>query len=595
MTRLALGLTIMLALGLRPAAAQVVDFQIPGGDSALIILTGARATVDLRVTGGARAYDITLFLDDARVRLVQADSVPGYGLPKPTVTPGTGVVTIAASGTGYSSTTLIARLIFEMDSLAQQGTLISLRVNSLTNYSGVEVVGSHLTGLLNVCQALVLRGDVTGDRVISSRDALITLTAAVGLPVPGFQVMPGGDIDLDRAATSRDALFMLSLGIGLYTGYEGNIKGIANACAPLHPSPGDMLFFRASDIYGIAAGDTIPRRYNTPQAYNAYPARWSPDRRRILYTAYTPSFYYDLLAYDTLTGLVDTLVRNGSYDVGADWSPDGTRIAFVSQRVYPYPLYVMNANGTGQVQVTTGVVLNTGQPVSWSPDGTRIAFVACQTCGGYGIWMVGPDGSGLTEVLQGSLNHNPYNPVWTAAGDSIYYRRGDGYVWSVAAQAAATPVRVSPLYGGTESDSPGASSLGAVFKSYVRSPYDFFLRRSSDGRHLRVHRNTVNSNDSRPSFRRSGGVYVDTVTIAPDSASLSLSGTTTQQFTATVKNNDGSTSSAAVRWISRNPARVTVDSLGGLATAVSVDTAGVFIVATVRGWRSDSARVRVTP
>jgi Tol biopolymer transport system component len=591
---LGLALCLLSAAGARSGRAQQVNFVIPGNDTVLSVLTGARATVDLYVSsGGASAYDITLFLDDARVRLVQADSVAGYNLPRPTVTPGTNQVTLSASGTGTTGTTYIARLTFEMDSVAQQGTLISLRVNSLINGSGTDVLATHTVGLLRVCQAEVLRGDVTGDRKVTSRDALVTLTGAVGLPVPGFQLMPGGDIDLDRAATSRDALFMLSIGIGVYTGYESYIKGIANACDPLFPSPDDMLFFRSSDVYGIAAGDTVPRRYNVPQGYSAYPARWSPDRSRILYTAYTPAFYYELLSYDTLTGLVDTLVRNGSYDVGGDWSPDGTRIAFVSNRTFPNPLFVMNANGTGQTQVTTGMTVNTGQPVSWSPDGTRIAFVACQTCGGYGIWIVAPDGSGLTEVLQGSLNHNPYNPVWSAAGDSIYYYRNDGYINAVAAQAAATPVRYSRLSGGAGSDAPAASSLGAAFLSFIRSPYDFFLRRSSDGRHLRLHRNSQNT-DVRLSFRRAGGVYVDTVRVSPDTLDLSVSGSPTGSLFATVTNNDGSSSTATARWISRNPSRVMVDSLSGIVTAADT-TSGVYVIATVGGWRSDSALVRVSP
>ncbi|HXV85519.1 MAG TPA: hypothetical protein VD793_02415 [Gemmatimonadales bacterium] len=588
----------VIGLGLLGAAraghAQVMDFFVPGNDTALAILTGGRATADLRVCGsGASSYDVTIFLDDSRVRLVQADSVPGYNLPRPTVTPGTNQVTIAAAGTGSASCyTYLARLTFELDSLAQSGSLISLRVNTLINGLSANVLASHTTSVLRVCQAEVLRGDVTADRRVTSRDALVALTAAVGLPVPGFQVLPGGDIDLDGAATSRDALFMLSLGVGVYTGFEGNIKGIARACDPLFPVPDDMLFFRSASVYGVAAGDTMPRQYGAPDGYNAYPARWSPDRSRILYTAYTPSFYYELVAFDTLSGATDTLVRNVYFDAGGDWSPDGTRIAFVSQRTFPYRLYVMDANGAGQAVVTTGVTVNTSLAVSWSPDGTRIAVAACQTCGGDGIWVVSPDGSGLTEVLQGSLNHNPGSPVWSAAGDSLYYYRNDGYVWAVAAQPAATPVRQSPLAGGVGSDAPGATTLGAAFRSFLRSPYDFFLRRSADGRHLRVHRNSQN-NDVRPSFRRPASPYVDTVRVTPDTLDLSVSDQPTGNLTATVVNSDGSPAAVPVTWLSRNETLITVDA-AGLVTALDT-TSGVYVVATVGGWRSDSALVRSSP
>lgn len=595
MRRVVAALGVTLALGAPNAAAQLVDFYLPS-DSALAILTGARATVDLRVCGsGASAYDITIFLDDGRVRLVQADSVPGYNLPKPTVTPGSGQVTIAASGTGYQFCyTYLARLTFEMDSLAQRGTLLSLRVNALINGVGSNVLASHTTGLLNVCQAVVLRGDVTLDRKVTSRDALVTLTAAVGLPVPGFQVMPGGDIDLDKAATSRDALFMLSLGIGVYTGYESYIKGIANACAPLFPAPDDYAFFRGTSLYRVRAGDTIPAPWTIAVApYVQYPPRWSPDGRRILYTGYTGTYYYEILAFDTATAAIDTLTRNTQYDAGADWSPDGSRIAFISYGTQ-YAVFVMNTDGTGRTQVTSGMTVNTSEPVSWSPDGTRIAFVAYQTCCNYGIWTVAPDGSGLTEILPGTLLHYPARPVWSTAGDSIiYYHGGTGRTYQVPATPAATGVASTSLAGGQ--DSPAASSIGAAFRSFLRSPYDFVVRRVTDGRHFRLHRATASNNDQLLSFRRTGVPYVDTVTVAPDSAALALSGTTTQQFTSTVKNNDGSSSSAAVQWISREPLKVSVDATGLVTALDTTLNRRVAVLATVGGWRSDSAFVRVNP
>ena len=62
------------------------------------------------------------------------------------------------------------------------------------------------------------------------------------------------------------------------------------------------------------------------------------------------------------------LTRNAVRDSDPVWSPDGRKIAFVSN----WQVYVMNADGSGKRRLTH----NGGQNVApaWSPDGRKIAF-----------------------------------------------------------------------------------------------------------------------------------------------------------------------------------------------------------------------------
>src|SRR5436190_18041041 len=136
-----LGLVLSLSLvASSPVTAQVVRFVT--GDTAAAIVVGDSAQVRLEVynaTGGISAYSVTLLLDGSRVAVVGADCVPGYGLPKPTITTlGTDSITIAvASGGSYTGTTVeLADVRFKMDGAATQGTLVSLRVNTLTSVTG---------------------------------------------------------------------------------------------------------------------------------------------------------------------------------------------------------------------------------------------------------------------------------------------------------------------------------------------------------------------------------------------------------------------------------------------------------------------------
>jgi len=98
------------------------------------------------------------------------------------------------------------------------------------------------------------------------------------------------------------------------------------------------------------------------------------------------------------------------------WSPDGTRIAFVSNRSGPFDLYVMNADGTGQTRLTFESV-DAHNP-AWSPDGTRIAFDGNNVS--QDIVMVDANGAGRRVVAGGANIQNA--PAWTADGARIVFR-----------------------------------------------------------------------------------------------------------------------------------------------------------------------------
>ena len=51
------------------------------------------------------------------------------------------------------------------------------------------------------------------------------------------------------------------------------------------------------------------------------------------------------------------LTNNAAYDSDPSWSPDGSRIAFNSDRDGNYEVYVMNADGTGQARLTNNAAL----------------------------------------------------------------------------------------------------------------------------------------------------------------------------------------------------------------------------------------------
>jgi Tol biopolymer transport system component len=100
------------------------------------------------------------------------------------------------------------------------------------------------------------------------------------------------------------------------------------------------------------------------------------------------------------------------FQVEPAWSPDGTRIAFVSRRDGHSHLYVMQADGTGTRRLTA--TAREDQHPSWSPDGSRIVF------GREGVVSVIPAGGGTARRV-GTGSGNAVDPAWSPDGTMIAY------------------------------------------------------------------------------------------------------------------------------------------------------------------------------
>jgi RHS repeat-associated protein len=79
----------------------------------------------------------------------------------------------------------------------------------------------------------------------------------------------------------------------------------------------------------------------------------------------------------------------------SQWSPDGTKILFHSDRNGNQEIYVMNADGTNQTRLT----YNAAEDVSpyWSPDGTKIYFASART-GNRDLYVMDPDGGNVVQL-----------------------------------------------------------------------------------------------------------------------------------------------------------------------------------------------------
>jgi dipeptidyl aminopeptidase/acylaminoacyl peptidase len=121
-------------------------------------------------------------------------------------------------------------------------------------------------------------------------------------------------------------------------------------------------------------------------------------------------------------------IASTAYDSSAEYSPDGRRIVFSSNRSGSRELWVSDAEGANPAQIT-----HFGGPVAgtphWSPDGRQIVFDA-RPDGNADIFVVNSEGGGLRRLTQ--TPGEDARPDWSTDGKFIYFssnRTGPAEIW----------------------------------------------------------------------------------------------------------------------------------------------------------------------
>ncbi|HEY0702497.1 MAG TPA: protein kinase [Candidatus Acidoferrales bacterium] len=149
-------------------------------------------------------------------------------------------------------------------------------------------------------------------------------------------------------------------------------------------------------------------------------------------------------AHAEKTDAATPLISSSRRDDTAFYSPDGSRIAFLSSRTGPLQIWTAQADGTNPVQLTNATELSEINDLQWSPDGRQIAYSARPSAETpTSIFVIPVSGGGAKQLTNDAFAD--YRPTWSHDGSSIYFSSTRGgpasQIWKMpAAGGTATQV-----------------------------------------------------------------------------------------------------------------------------------------------------------
>jgi len=242
--------------------------------------------------------------------------------------------------------------------------------------------------------------------------------------------------DNRTVATVSDSGRVSGVGLGnaTVTATSGQAHGPATVTVfPMDSFP--IAFDGPGGVYVMAADASM----QTGLAEGFLEPSWSPDGTRLALTRADTWFGCSIYTVRADGSQSMRITETYYCDHSPAWSPNGTKIAFASGDLMCFDdcivrLYVVNADGSNMVALAgSGSGWNT-RP-SWSPDGSKIAFEGWDRPFAHSdIYVMNADGSGAVNLT----NDPGFNtePAWSRDGVLAFVRNGDIWVMNADGSGA---------------------------------------------------------------------------------------------------------------------------------------------------------------
>ena len=187
------------------------------------------------------------------------------------------------------------------------------------------------------------------------------------------------------------------------------------------------------DIHTMSADGSNQVNLTNENEFDDQDPDWSPDGTQIAFHSERDG-NNEIYVINANGSGQTRLTEADRDDIGAQWSPDGAKIAFTSSRDGDREVYVMNSDGSNQTRITDR--FGEDSAPAWSPDGTKLAFVS-DDGGDVDIWVMNPDGSNRVNLTDSPRDDR--QPQWSSDGSGIVFwslRDGDAEIYSMDADGS---------------------------------------------------------------------------------------------------------------------------------------------------------------
>jgi Tol biopolymer transport system component len=351
---------------------------------------------------------------------------------------------------------------------------------------------------------------------------VVELRAGHSGPNGEFVDEPGGSLNQARAINAQiqervpdgSRIAFTSNNLITVMGFDGGQYGpVGNTpvtgLAPTFSPDGKQLAFQRNvggsnyNIFVMNNDGTNLHQITTTVGQDTVPA-WSPDGTKIAFASRRTGHWQIFLMNPDGSNQVNisNTTAIGADDIHPAWSPNGTKIAFARTPSAINPLekiWTMNADGSLQTQITLG--LGNDERPTYSPDGTTIAFSTTRD-GNSEIYKV-PASGGVETRLTNNLAADQF-PAWSPDGNVIAFtsdRDGIGsHIWGIAPDGTQTTL-ISQLPGLVPTYSRDQGENIRTFRTSLNTLGDGFVEAIDDSTLLAIR-------DNQPAAMQGTAIYV---------------------------------------------------------------------------------------